>query len=68
MKVGTDKDFVRFCRHLYVENCSERFDHGQEPYKNFDIYFTKNKRWLQDKFKKGNGLDRLVDIKPGEWN
>ena len=56
-KVAADRDFVRFCRYLYEENCYERFHHGQTPYTNFEIYFTKNEEWLQDKFKEGNGLD-----------
>ena len=43
-------DFVRFCRHLYGENCYERLHHGQKPYENFDLYFTKNKEWLKEKY------------------
>ena len=44
-------EFKNWCRLMYDENCQERWSHGQDPYKNFDTYYTKNLNWLESQFK-----------------
>lgn len=44
-------NFIIWCRYMYDENCKERWEHGQKPYKQFEIYYTRNFKWLKDKYK-----------------
>ena len=38
--------FIIWCRYMYDENCKERWEHGQKPYNQFEIYYTRNFKWL----------------------
>ena len=44
-------EFKSWCRLMYDENCQERWQHGQNPYKNFDTYYTKHLKWLKEQYK-----------------
>ena len=41
-----NENFMSWCRFMYDENCLERHHHGQNPYKNFKTYYSRNKSWL----------------------
>jgi len=43
-------EFKNWCRLMFDENCSERWACGQQPYKDFKTYYTKNLNWLTDKY------------------
>ena len=47
---GDNKAFMDFCRWLYDENCHERREHGQRPYKHFEVYYFAHTRWLRTKY------------------
>ena len=54
MMTNKDEDldnFIIWCRNMYDENCEERWQHGQKPYRQFEIYYTRNFKWLKDKYK-----------------
>ena len=54
MKIEKDNaEFNLYCRTMYNENCLERLNFGQEPYKNLNTYLTKNYDFIVDRFKKG---------------
>ena len=44
------KEFLAFVRMMYDENCAERWEAGQTPYKNEWEYLTKNARWLEKQY------------------
>jgi hypothetical protein len=44
-------EFKNWCRLMYDENCQERWRHGQNPYKNFNTYYTKHLEWLETQYK-----------------
>ena len=44
-------EFENFCRMLYDENCSERWEYGQVPYDSFKEYYNKHKSWLKEQYK-----------------
>ena len=46
-------EFKAYCQTMYSENCLERLQYGQEPYKNLNTYLTKNYDFIVDRFKKG---------------
>ncbi len=48
-------EFKAYCQTMYSENCLERLDYGQKPYKTFEDYLTKNYNFIVDRFKKGKG-------------
>ena len=59
MMIMTNKDenldkFIIWCRNMYDENCKERWEHGQKPYKQFEIYYTRHFKWLQQQYKESN--------------
>ena len=59
MMIMTNKDenldnFISWCRNMYDENCKERWEHGQKPYKQFEIYYTRHFKWLQQQYKESN--------------
>ena len=43
--------FIIWCRNMYDENCQERWEHGQKPYRQFEIYYTRHFKWLQKQYK-----------------
>ena len=43
--------FIAFCHWLYDENCHERLEHGQKPYKHFQVYYTTHLKWLKKTYK-----------------
>lgn len=43
-------EFTSWCRLMFDENCSERWSHGQNPYKDFETYYTKNLDWLKKQY------------------
>ena len=54
MKIEKESaEFKQYCRMMYNENCLERIDFGQTPYKNLNTYLTKNYNFIVDRFKKG---------------
>ena len=46
-------EFDLYCQTMYTENCLERIDYGQKPYKNLNIYLTKNYDFIVDRFERG---------------
>ena len=40
---------------MYDENCLERHHHGQNPYKNFKTYYSRNKSWLKSRYESVEG-------------
>ena len=44
------KEFLAFVRVMYDENCAERWEAGQTPYKNEGEYLTKNVEWLEKQY------------------
>ena len=46
-------EFESYCQMMYSENCLERHEHGQKPYRNLESYLTKNYDFIVDRFKKG---------------
>ena len=56
MKIEKENaEFKQYCQMMYAENCLERLDFGQIPYKNLNTYITKNYDFIVDRFKKGKG-------------
>ena len=54
MKIEKENaDFEQYCQIMYNENCIERLECGQIPYKTFEDYLTKNYNFIVDRFKKG---------------
>jgi hypothetical protein len=54
MKIEKENaEFNLYCRRMYNENCLERLDYGQKPYKSLEAYLTKNYNFIVDRFKKG---------------
>ena len=51
-------DFITWCKFMFDENTQERWDHGQQPYKDFNTYFSKNEDWLQNQYERD--IDREV--------
>ena len=47
---NSNKAFIDYCRWLYDENCTERSEHGQKPYKHFEVYYSAHTRWLRKKY------------------
>ena len=47
---GDNKEFMYFCKWLYDENCHERSEHGQKPYKHFEVYYFTHTRWLKEQY------------------
>ena len=45
-----NKAFMDFCRWLYDENCHERREHGQRPYKHFEVYYMTHTKWLRTQY------------------
>jgi len=45
-----NKAFMDFCKWLYDENCHERREHGQRPYKHFEVYYFAHTRWLRTQY------------------
>ena len=45
--------FKVYCQTMYSENCLERIEYGQKPYKSLEAYLTKNYNFIVDRFKKG---------------
>ena len=43
-------EFMNWCRLMFDENCQERWSCGQQPYKDFKTYYTKNLKWLKTKY------------------
>jgi hypothetical protein len=55
MKIEKENaDFKHYCRHMYDENCQERWVHGQTPYPSLEAYVTKNYDFIVDKFRVQN--------------
>ena len=51
MKISIkEREFRRYCRLMYTENCRERFDVGEAPYSSIEGYITKNEQFLRAKF------------------
>ena len=50
--------FMNWCKHMFEENCQERWQHGQQPYKDVSTYVTKNKSWLEKQYERD--VDREV--------
>ena len=46
-------EFESYCQRMYNENCLERQDYGQKPYKSLEAYLTKNYNFIVDRFEKG---------------
>ena len=47
-----DKEsFMFFCKKYYIRNCDERISFNEQPYATFEIYFNKNREWLEVLFK-----------------
>ena len=46
-------EFESYCQRMYSENCLERLEYGQKPYKSFEVYLTKNYNFIVDRFEKG---------------
>ena len=49
--------FMTWCKFMFDENTHERWGNGQNPYKDFDTYYSKNLNWLREKYE-----DRTSDI------
>lgn len=47
---NSNKAFMDFCRWLYDENCHERSEHGQKPYKHFEVYYFAHTKWLRTQY------------------
>jgi len=47
---SNNKAFMDFCRWLYDENCHERREHGQRPYKHFEVYYMTHTKWLREQY------------------
>ena len=47
---NSNKAFMDFCRWLYDENCHERREHGQRPYKHFEVYYFAHTKWLKKQY------------------
>ena len=47
---NSNKAFMDYCRWLYDENCHERSEHGQKPYKHFEVYYFAHTRWLREQY------------------
>jgi hypothetical protein len=47
---NSNKAFMDYCRWLYDENCHERSEHGQKPYKHFEVYYFAHTSWLRTKY------------------
>ena len=45
-----NKAFMDFCKWLYDENCHERREHGQRPYKHFEVYYMTHTKWLREQY------------------
>ena len=46
-------EFNSYCQRMYSENCLERIEYGQKPYKSLEVYLTKNYNFIVDRFEKG---------------
>jgi predicted transcriptional regulator len=46
-------EFNSYCQIMYSENCLERIEYGQKPYKSLKAYLTKNYNFIVDRFEKG---------------
>lgn len=44
------EDFQMFVHNLYVENCSERSEHGMLLYDSSEEYYQENKMFIKDKY------------------
>jgi len=42
--------FLQFVNLMYDENCHERREHGQKPYKNQWDYLVRNRHWLEKQY------------------
>ena len=51
MKQETNEHFICFCRKYYIRNCDDRISFNEQPYATFEIYFNKNREWLEVLFK-----------------
>tara|TARA_R110002051_G_scaffold6393_1_gene31062 strand:+ start:636 stop:821 length:186 start_codon:yes stop_codon:yes gene_type:complete len=61
MKIEKDNaDFRDYCRLMYSENCTERADHGQNPYPSLEDYVAKNYDFIANKFKDGARLPWIL--------
>jgi hypothetical protein len=47
---NSNKAFMDYCHWLYNENCHERSEHGQKPYKHFEVYYFAHTRWLREQY------------------
>ena len=44
----SEEKFQEFCKRMYIENQKERRDYGEKQYKDFDMYYKFNEKFLRD--------------------
>ena len=45
---NNEEKFQEFCKRMYIENQKERKDYGEKQYKDFDMYYKFNEKFLRD--------------------
>jgi len=55
MKISIkNREFKRYCRLMYDENCRERWEVGEPPYKTIEDYVNKTEQFLWAEFERRN--------------